>query len=105
MVLYSNFSQYSQKSNSNLTFSAYYTIQRAKVKITCLVKKLADKPDKPKTEFSKRALRRKEHLNRFCLSDIKTSHSTYQKHIDSVFTHLLDFFEIHTILRVLIATC
>ncbi|CAH9075028.1 unnamed protein product, partial [Cuscuta epithymum] len=50
MVLYSNFSQYSQKSNSNLTFSAYYTIQRAKVKVTCLVKKLADKPDKPKTE-------------------------------------------------------
>ncbi|CAH9146844.1 unnamed protein product [Cuscuta epithymum] len=55
MVIYNNFSQYSQKSNSNLTFSAYYTIQHAKVKITCLVKKLADKPNKPKKGVFKRA--------------------------------------------------
>ncbi|CAH9090722.1 unnamed protein product [Cuscuta epithymum] len=56
MVIYSNFSQYNQKSNFNLTFSAYYTIQHAKVKITCLVKKMTDKPDKPKKGVSKRAL-------------------------------------------------
>ncbi|CAH9103690.1 unnamed protein product [Cuscuta europaea] len=56
MIIYSNFSQCIQKNNFNLTFYAYYKLQRKKSKVTCLVKKLADKPDKPKKMVTKWAL-------------------------------------------------